>query len=202
MTSWLLAFFFAGIVWYVLDRAYFVKPHRFVYNLFHREPLPAEVEKGLIYHQSAGRKFLWALVISTVQSIAVLWYVGFAHFNPLVEFILWLFEIPAMVLGMIVGPIIYGWWINRKKMYTTIDDIESGKLDLKEEATDAVIEKTEKVKGALSHFIDNGLGLVSKCWPMKKKVQPKMVEMPRPVVREPSIEESRAAVEKFTGRKS
>ena len=87
-------------------------------------------------------------------------------------------------------------------MYTTIDDIESGKLDLKEEATDAVIEKTEKVKGALSHFIDNGLGLVSKCWPMKKKVQPKMVEMPRPVVREPSIEESRAAVEKFTGRKS
>ena len=145
MTSWLLAFFFAGIVWYVLDRAYFVKPHRFVYNLFHRVPLPAEVEKGLIYHQSAGRKFLWALVISTVQSIAVLWYVGFAHFNPLVEFILWLVEIPAMVLGMIVGPLIYGWWINRQKMYKKIDDIESGKLDLKEEATDAILERTEKV---------------------------------------------------------
>lgn len=150
--SWIMAFFFAGLLWYILDRQYWTILYRWFYNRCHKEPIEESQVKGLIYRQKTVRKFVWAFVISTVQSLLIVWGIAISLFNPLVEFSLWLIEIPVMVAGMWVGPFVYDIWSKRSTAFTTIDNIEAGKIHPGDEITDAISESTEKVRKSLKDF--------------------------------------------------
>lgn len=195
--SWILAFFCAGILWYLLDRRFFTRPYRLIYNLFHKTPLPAEVERGIIYRQSTGRKFAWAFAFSTVQSVLVVWVRGIAHINPLVEILTWLIEMPALVAGMFAGPTVYGWWINRFKFYKAVDDVESGKINLKEEVTVAVSEQSEKVKKGALALVGDSMTFIARIF--KKKPAPKTV-VSEPVKPQVPEEDPRELIKRFTKR--
>jgi hypothetical protein len=201
-TSWTVAFFFAGMIWYVLDRQYCTRFYRRVYNLFHERPLEKSEVKGLIYGQKTSRKFVWAFIISTTQTGLIIWGVAFSLFNPLVEFLLWLAEIPIMVLGMLVGPHVFNLWSHRQKAFTAIDDIEAGKIHPTKEITDAFKEKAERARKSLVGFLGSlcyvAVSFVERYWPFRKKDQVVTAVVPEPQKAPEQEVDPRELIKKFT----
>ena len=121
--TWLLAYVVGGIIWYIVDRQYLTGFFRRVYNLTHEVPLADAEVRGIIHGQKAARLFVWAALISTVQSVGLFFFTGF-HSNPFVELVLWFLEIPAMVIGFYCGQLLFPLWQQRAKVYNTLDKLE------------------------------------------------------------------------------
>ena len=94
---WIVMFVILGAFWYVVDRRFGQGVYRFWYRLTHEKPLPENVRRGFVYNRRTRHKAFMATILSTIQSVLVL--VNMENFNPLVELILWIVEVPVTLLG-------------------------------------------------------------------------------------------------------
>ncbi len=123
MSCWTLFFLGFGVVTYVVDRTYCQGVYTALYNFFHMTPLAKP--QGFVYGHRARYKFVIAFIASTVQSGYLFFFTSF-HANPFVELVLWLVEIPAMVLGFAIGfwafkPV----WEKRERLFGAIDKLDA-----------------------------------------------------------------------------
>ncbi len=107
-----------GIAWYFLDRLYGTKMYRWFYNVFHDEPMPENIERGFMYNQGMKRKTAVAFYISTAQSLYMV--IG-VDVNIPVEIIMWLLEVPAMLIGFGIGTFVFKVFLKRDKIFTVLD---------------------------------------------------------------------------------
>lgn len=125
-TSYLLSmaivFIIWGAIWYNLDRVYGVGLRRWWYNLTHEEPLAAGDERGFIYRRRTKTKFMWATVLSTVQSVLVVIYAG--SIDLLTELPAWFIEVPLMMLGMYLGRPLGRLWGHKDQVFDKLDEWE------------------------------------------------------------------------------
>lgn len=119
-TCWILFFFLLGILVYILDRQYLKGLYKSFYDMIHKDPLTEP--RAFIFGQKTARKFLWAFVVSTVQSFFLFFFTGF-HSNPFVELVLWFVEIPMMVFGFGAGSLLWPLWLKRSVMYRMGDEV-------------------------------------------------------------------------------
>ena len=119
-TCWILFYVLGGFFIYVWDRQYLQGLYRWCYNATHKDPLPETVERGFVFGQKTSRKVMWALLISTIESIGTFFFTGF-HSNPFVELVLWFLDIPAMLVGFGIGALLYQYWMKRRKVYEFVD---------------------------------------------------------------------------------
>src|SRR3989344_70668 len=117
--SCLSAYATLGIVWYLLDRAYGVYVYRWFYDFFHKEPMPAHVTRGVMFNQPTNRKVTVAFVISTVQSAYMIWS---TEVNLLVELIMWLLEVPALLIGFAAGTWVHRFLVKRSVIFDRLDE--------------------------------------------------------------------------------
>lgn len=125
---WLIIYVLLGAIWYNADRLYFTGLYRWWYKITHKDPLPENVKKGFIYNQTTKNKIFWASVISTVQSLTMIFN---SDVNPLTELLLWFAEIWVTMIGFHLGRPIYRLWKKKEKAFETWDKIESGEIDVK-----------------------------------------------------------------------
>src|SRR5690349_4582419 len=108
LTAWnyawsvISACFVLGIAICLLDRKFGIHIYRFVYDFFHRNPMPASIERGFLCNQSTNRGVTVAVFLSTLYSLYMAWELGFSM-NFVAELIVWLLMPPALVGGFWVG---------------------------------------------------------------------------------------------------
>src|SRR5262249_5361479 len=119
--SVLTACFVLGIAIYLLDRKFGVKIYRFGYDLFHKNPMPSEVERGFLYNQSTNRGVTVAVFLSTVYSLYMVWELGFSM-NFIAELIVWLLMPLALVGGFWVGRWVYKLLLRRSVYLDNLDE--------------------------------------------------------------------------------
>ncbi len=124
---YVIVYLFCSLFCYSLDRHFGVRVCRWWYNLCHKEPLPADTVRGFIYSQRTKIKASWATFISAAESFLVVHYLGV---DPFVGFLLWLVGIPLTLAGFLMGPFIYRLWQKREALFSTVDKVESGEIDV------------------------------------------------------------------------
>ncbi len=117
--SCLSAYMALGIAWYLLDRSYGHYLYRWLYDLFHNEPMPLDQKRGVMFNQPTNRKVTVAFVISTMQSLYMLWH---TEVNLLVELIMWLLEVPAMLVGFAMGSWVHRFLVKRSILFDRLDE--------------------------------------------------------------------------------
>lgn len=147
---WTIFFFMFGTIWYNLDRRFGVNIYRWWYNLTHKNALPEDKDVGFIYNRSIKARVTFAFVVSTLQSILA-WKI---QVDPLAEVFMWIAEVPIMLVGFYCGPVTYSLWQKKEAFYETIDDIENGRRDLKEEARDAMHNAASAVREAADDIME------------------------------------------------
>ena len=119
---WMVLFIILGSFWYILDRLHGVRWYRRWYALTHRDPLPQDVVVGFIYNRRSRHKVVMATVLSTVQTFIAL--TSVESLNLLVELILWIVEIPMVMIGFAIGPMAFKLWKRKDEMLDAVDDFE------------------------------------------------------------------------------
>ncbi len=117
---WMAFYVTFGIFCYILDRMYMPRFFTWWYNMFHEKERQLVKPIGFIYGHRTAYKFVFATIVSTVQSLTLFFWSQF-HSNPFVELVLWFFEIPAMVLGFVAGYWLYPVWEKRFVLYKAAD---------------------------------------------------------------------------------
>ena len=203
-TECLVLYVVLGVAWYFLDSTYGVKIYRWLHDISHKKPMPTEVVRGFIYGQPTKRQASVAFIISTVQSIYMVW--G-QNVNLLVELILWLLEVPAMLIGVSLGVPIYKLFQKRDKVFATVDKAkeQAEHLDLEE-----VRKRTEGLSqqavggltiaiGSFGSFCKRAIGRSGSGQPASADV-PDSVVAPEAQVSKPPLENPREVLRKYTGR--
>lgn len=147
VASWLLVFLVVGIIWYVLDRALGVHLYRWFYNMTHRDSLPGGVVRGFIHGQKARMRFVIAVILSIVQSGFIIASIQIA--NPLAELLSFFLQIPVVMGGFYLGPIIYRVWERKENLFEQMDRIESGEISIGKEIKEATQKAAEAVRDVL-----------------------------------------------------
>jgi len=111
-----------GAFWYIVDRLHGVRWYRRWYRLTHEEPLPQNVTVGFVYNRRSRHKVVMATVVSTAQTLVAL--TSVESLNLLVELILWIVEIPMVMVGFAIGPLVFRVWKRKDTMLDAIDDFE------------------------------------------------------------------------------
>ena len=119
---WMVVFVMLGAFWYIVDRLHGVRWYRRWYKLTHRDPLPQNVVVGFVYNRRSRHKVVMAAVVSTVQTFVAL--TSLESLNLLVELILWIVEIPMVMVGFAIGPLVFKVWKRKDTMLDAIDDFE------------------------------------------------------------------------------
>ena len=128
-------FVILGAFWYVIDRRRGVKWYRIWYRLTHKDPLPSDITVGFIYNRRSRHKVVMATLLSTVQTFIAL--LSVESLNLLVELILWIVEIPMMMVGFAIGPLVFKIWRRKDDMLDAVDDLEQKYLGSESEAESA-----------------------------------------------------------------
>ncbi|MGJ8654168.1 MAG: hypothetical protein ACSHX8_12920 [Opitutaceae bacterium] len=158
---WMVMFIILGAFWYVLDRLHGVRWYRYWYGLTHRDPLPQNVVVGFVYNRRSRHKVVMATIVSTVQTFVAL--TSLESINLLVELVLWIVEIPMVMVGFAIGPLVFKVWKRKDKMLDAIDDFEQSHLGGREvdssvkerdTAKDRVVEPPAQDEGAVEEAAD------------------------------------------------
>lgn len=151
---WSIVFIGFGATWYNFDRRFGVKWYRSWYNMTHKDKLTTEKAIGFIYNRSTHSKAASAALVATLQSILVVMYM---NVNLLASLIMWVVEIPLLMLGFYLGPFAYAMWQKKETLFKTVDKVESGEIDVSAKITDAakravapIQEHLEAIKDAIS----------------------------------------------------
>jgi hypothetical protein len=118
----MVMFTMLGAFWYIVDRLHGVRWYRRWYALTHESPLPDDVTVGFVYNRRSRHKVVMAAVVSTVQTLIAL--TSVEALNLLVELILWIVEIPMVMLGFAIGPLVFKVWKRKDTMLDAMDDFE------------------------------------------------------------------------------
>lgn len=103
---------------YPLERLVGIRLYRLVYDLFHTEPMPTTVTRGLLYGQPTQRKVTVLMTLSVLQSLVMIWT---HHVNPAVEIIAAVVEVPATLFGFIIGGYIHPYIVRRSEYFDKLD---------------------------------------------------------------------------------
>ena len=136
-----------GIAFYSLDRRFGVGSYKWWYDMTHEHPLATAEQRGFVYNKPTRVKAFAALVLSSVVSVVSVYT---AASNPLAELVLWVVTIPAIVIGLLIGPHFYKIWQKRDKVFDTVDKWERGEVDLSDELKARTAELTESVRATLT----------------------------------------------------
>lgn len=147
-TSLLGMFVVFGVFWYILDRSKGVAWYRVWHKWTHREPLAEDVIQGFIFNRKTRVKLTAATIISTIQSIIAV--VFGSDINLLAEFLLWIFEVPATMIGMGLGSLLFPLWSRKDKAFNLLDRFERGEVDV----GDSVGKKVGAVIDTLEGHVD------------------------------------------------
>jgi hypothetical protein len=127
ITAWnyawsvLTACFVLGVAIFLLDRKFGIKIYRFLYDFFHKDPMPSDVDRGFLYNQSTNRGVTVAVFLSTVYSLYMVWELGFSM-NFIAELIVWLLMPPALVGGFWAGRWVYRFLLRRSVYLDNLDE--------------------------------------------------------------------------------
>jgi hypothetical protein len=75
ITAWnyawsvLTACFVLGVAIFLLDRKFGIKIYRFLYDFFHKDPMPSDVDRGFLYNQSTNRGVTRSVPFDRVQPV-------------------------------------------------------------------------------------------------------------------------------------
>ena len=155
----MLIFLVISWVVYALDRKFGKSWYRWYYDISHEEKLPSETVRGFVCGRAGRTQCKMAVLLSIVVTIGL---ATFGGENSLTWFFTWLFGIFATVFGFITGPLVMNLWGKREKVYTAIDQIESGKID----PTDSVKRAGRTLKSRLAGFF----GKLSRIWVRSEEV--------------------------------
>ncbi|MGJ8638460.1 MAG: hypothetical protein ACSHYA_03630 [Opitutaceae bacterium] len=137
---WMVIFVLLGAFWYIVDRMHGVRWYRRWYRLTHSDPLPANIVVGFIYNRRSRHKVVMATVLSTVQTFIAL--TSVETLNLLVELVLWIVEIPMVMLGFAIGPLAFKLWKRKDEMLDAVDDFEQSHFGESEDAKVSSAKKT------------------------------------------------------------
>ena len=180
---WVLVYLVIGGALYNLDYQYGSRLYMWWYAMTHKEPLVETDRRGFIHGRKSRQRFTVALLSSLVIVLAL---GRFMTSNILFAALIWISGIPALMAGFYFGPPILRLWNKKNVMLDTLDDIESG-----EKAVGTVL------RGAAQTVKERVVG--------QGVSQPaQQVAAPEPTPPEPvqPQEDPRAALDRFTGRKS
>lgn len=142
--SVLSAFLALGVGCYLLDRKYGISVYRWWYNLTRSQPMPESISLGFLYGQSTNRKVTVATVLASAFSVYLLWQHKFdlLTINFLVELIVWVAEIPSMMLGFYLGSFIWQLLLHRSEYFDKLDT-------LSETGVSAPVEQVTRAAGGV-----------------------------------------------------
>lgn len=144
--TWMLAFIVIGAGWYVVDRSIGIGFYRWWYDMTHRDPMPADVNRGFIYNQPAKVRFTAAVAIAVIQSAtAVL--DGSGDFS--IELLSVFLEVPVIMLGFFAGPRVYAIWGDRERLLDRVDELERDGVSVSDHLRSATRGAATAVKSAL-----------------------------------------------------
>ena len=201
-----LAFFVLGTIWYIADRTKGQLLFRWFYTMTHEKGAVPTETRGFIYNRKTSPRFAVAVVLSTLQvAIMALFLQGEGMFTL---FLIWLFGIPALMLGFILGPIFDRFWQKKEAVFDKIDRIESGEDSISDtlsaEAARQML-KTAVKKGAdvlkggglhSSHDAGPTSGSTSTSSPSSAPT----ASAPKPENQPPPEIDGRAAIQRFANR--
>lgn len=139
--SWFVVLFLFGAGLYVFDRYRGVKVYRWFYDMTHKNPLDAKIDRGFIYNQKNHTRFLFAIAFSVMQSSSALIYEASTFAQ---EFLSVILEVPCLMLGFYIGPTFFKLWASKEKVFDKVDMIERGHISIQKEVkefSDAAVSK-------------------------------------------------------------
>lgn len=160
-----------GIASYSLDRRFGLGWYKWWYDMTHEHPQPATEERGFVYNKPTRVKAFAALVLSSIVSVVSVYT---AASNPLAELVLWVVTMPAIVIGLLIGPHFYKIWQKRDKVFDTVDKWERGEVDLSDELKARTAELTENVRATLTREKEKALPAGATSTPDDKPAEQKI----------------------------
>jgi hypothetical protein len=121
---WLTYYFVFGMALHVVDRYFGVPFYRWYYNRGQKDPadrMPITREIGFMYGRSFTRRRIWAVTISIVHSVYML-YEGHAV-NLGAEFIILVFEAVVLLVGFRAGAWAYSFIRKQEGFAETVDRV-------------------------------------------------------------------------------
>jgi hypothetical protein len=118
----------------------------------------------------------------------------FTHANALAELLLWVAGIVLVFAGFLLGQPIRRLWARKDSVFETVDQIESGKIDIEDKLRDE--------GGKLRGFLRSLFGRGGKPASPPPEAEPRRIEEKAPPVQEiPGETEAREMVERFVNRR-
>lgn len=156
ITAWIIVFIVYGAFFYFLDRWVGVSIYKWYYDMTHKTPLGADIEKGFLHNQKAKVRFVNACVLALFLSI--LNYYCSDKLNPLYAFLSWLIQVPLVFIGLCIGPVLYRLWCKKDKLFKTVDEIENGKIDVTKKIKDVAQSVKKDIFDKGSSVINDAIG--------------------------------------------
>jgi len=181
---WSLVFCASGILAYILDFWGGQGIRKWWYDMTHKDPLLETETQGFLHRRSFRTRLRTAVLMGVIGSIIVS---VKTEFRPIAELFLWIACIPAVFAGFWLGPFICRLWQNREKAIHALEEAEKHGIDIKGSMRTAFHHVGEGLHTALEHVHPTPTE------PIKSPPSPE----PKP--NEPTKEELRAMMNKYTG---
>ena len=155
-------------------------------------------DRGFIYNRSNKIRWFWAGIIASINFFLM---IGWRHEDPRIEIFQFFLITPSTWMGFMIGPIYFSFKTKREELFRTLDEVESGRIDVQKKVRDAANEKL----GALDRLVDRITVFFANILPGKKKKVPQPVassQKPQPP-EDPEVElqKARESLKRFTGGK-
>lgn len=150
---YVMVFVVLGVLTYFADRRYGERLYRWCWNLSHKDPLPADAERGFIVGRK-NRERITPAVILTLASMFALHYLGEHDVVTVV-----LKGALLMFPGYMIGFFITGLAMREgkptrtvaDKVFKVMDDIEEGKMSIGGAAGEVLGAGVERMKAAATN---------------------------------------------------
>ena len=192
---WCIVFAFIGAHTYVLDRKVGIKIHakwrKWTSPLGEPKGAP---DRGFIYNRSHRVRWFWAGIIASINCFLM---IGWRHEDPRIEIFQFFLITPSTWAGFMIGPIYFSFKKKREELFQTLDEVESGKIDVHK----TVMDVANKKLGALDKFVDRIRMFFANLLPSRKNVEIVTVpsKPPQPPEDPVALErEARERLQKFT----
>jgi len=154
----IFSFIFVSGVFFVIDDIVGTAVRAFFYNLTHKESLPVGVKKGFI----EGKKVSERLIPTILVAIFSFWlFNGIFAATTVGKFFLFFVALAGTTVGFIAGPWFSRIYSKKDKALRVIDKLESGEIDLTEEAKELAGKVRQSVSGYASTAISEAGGAIS-----------------------------------------
>ena len=160
---WCFVFALIGAHMYAIDKKIGIKIHAKwrKWTSPHGEP-KGSPERGFIYNRSNKVRWFWASVIASINFFVM---IGWRHEDPRIELVNFFLITPATMAGFLIGPVYLRFKQKREELFATLDEVESGKINVNQRVKKAASERL----GALDKIIDRCVFFFANLLPSRKK---------------------------------